>query len=231
MTAPGVTLDELLRHGDSGPIPLDVDLAGSEDSRGPLTSFLQDRRGRALDLYLLLAAVSAGGNDAVVFPSAVWARALGIDDIASPEVQISRNWSWLEREGFVATERQGRLRSVRLVRGEPGLGGTGRVFWLSNAYFLGNYHNRVNLAGKVVLLAGLARGGRFSFISGPPVSWHGMSQETVKRGIRVLLTLGILRVDSVRVTDAMTAAGYRVERRYALQRPFVAPDTQPRQSR
>lgn len=225
MQAPGATLIALLRDGGES-IPLDMDLVGPERCGGPLARFLQERRARALDLYLLLSAATSGRHDAVTFPSAVWARALGIDDIASPDVQISRNWSWLEGEGLVSTERQGRLRAVRLVAVSRSVEAVGerqdrRVFAVPTAYFVGNFHNRINLAGKVVLLAGLARGGRFSFVSGPPSSWHGLTRDTVKRGIRVLMTLGLLRAESTRIVDPMTAGGYRVERRYTLQPPFT----------
>ena len=219
MTAPAATLVALLAKGDRGPIRLEPAFVGSEDAGGPLARFLRERRGRALDLYLLLRAVVPPSGKAVALPAIVWARALGVDDLASPDVLISRNWSWLEEHGLVWSERRGRLRAVRVADAPQ----AGDPFALPDAYFLGNYHNRVSLAGKVVLLVALSRGGRFSFVSGPPPSWHGLSRDSVKRGIRVLLTLGLLGVDTVRVADALTTAGYRVDRRYALQPPFAMP--------
>lgn len=224
MNTPRTTLEAVLRKSPERDVLLTRKFVGPDDHGGPVAIFLTERRGRALDLYLLFRAVAGPKGDPVALPSVVWARALRLDDLSSPEVAISRAWSWLEEEKLVTTERHGRLRSIAPMSDD----GTGAPFvdprdgepdsWFSLpfAYFLGNYHNRIGLAGKCVLLAALAHGGVFSFVSGPPPAWHGMSQDSVKRGIRLLLTLGLVIGETRRVPDLLTASGYRVERRYQL---------------
>jgi hypothetical protein len=228
VTPPGETLLALLGTRNDRGISLSRAFVGSQASGGPLARFLPDRRGRALDLYLLLHALAGPTGDPVTLASQVWARALGVDDLSTPEVLISRTWSWLEAEELVATERAGRLRSVRLLS-EDGSGSAFAVasedgddrFFVPYTYFLGNYHNRINLAGKSVLLASLSLRGGFSFVSGPPASWYGISRDSVKRGLRVLLTLGLMTVESRHVSDPLTTTGYRVERRYVIAPPFA----------
>jgi hypothetical protein len=222
---PGETLAALLdKGGRPRSIVVDRAFVGPPGSGGPLARFLQDRRGRALDLYLLLHAVAGEAAEPVALPASVWARALGIDDIASPEVLLSRTWTWLERERLVTTRRAGRLRAASLLHAD----GSGSLYRppvdaplvLPHAYFLGNFHNRIRLAGKAVLLAALAQNGEFAFVSGPPATWHGLSRDSVKRGLRVLLILGLMNVESVQRRDPLSAAAYKLERRYALAGPF-----------
>jgi hypothetical protein len=226
--APDATLVALLRQAPNSSIVLGNIFAGSENAPGPLARFLQERRGRALDLYLLLRALAVQADQPVALPATVWARALGLADLVAPETLISRNWSWLESERLVGSVRVGRLRGI-VPLAEDASGRSfesaarnhGEQFRLPYGYFLGNFHNRINLAGKTVLLASLSHGGRFAFVSGPPPTWHGLSSDTVKRGLRVLLTLGLLLGESIRVPDPLTSAGYRVERRYVLADPFA----------
>jgi hypothetical protein len=218
-----LTLRALLGDADGYRITLGQRFVGSDNAAGPLARFVRDRRGRALDMYLLLVAGWETENEPVALPALVWARALGVADLATPEVLISRNWSWLERERLVSTERAGRTLAVTPLCED----GSGRPyerpvssFALSHAYFIANYNNRVSLAGKAVLFLALAHGESLSFISGPPPIWHGLSRDTIKRGLRVLVTLGILAAEGVRVDDPLTTAGYRLERRYMVLPPF-----------
>lgn len=221
------TLGALLRTAPEPRVVLGVDLLGTSEGGGSIARFLRERRGRALDLYLLFRAVAGPHGGAVALPAIVWARALGLDDLSSPEVTISRTWTWLEEAQLVRTQRAGRQRVVSLLSedgsGEAFLNPRDRSDWfvIPFAYFLGNYHNRINVAGKCVLLAALANRGTFEFTSGPPASWYGFSRDSVKRGIRVLLTLGLLVGETQRVPDPLTAAGYRLERRYAVTVPLM----------
>lgn len=210
---------------------LGAEFVGSKSHGGPLAEFLPERRGRALDLYLLLRAVAGPAGGPVALPSVVWARALGLDDLSSPEATVSRTWTWLEQARLVETARHGRLRSVRPLADDASGGSfvspqttAGRWFSIPFAYFDGNYHNRIGLAAKCVLVVALAHRGQFTFVSGPPATWHGLSRDSIKRGIRVLSALGLLVGETRRIPDALTAAGFRMERRYEVAQPFVARD-------
>lgn len=135
---------------------------------GPLASFA--KRQVALDLYLLVHALASQAPWDVTLPARVWARLLGLDEQSPSSASlISRQWSWLESERLLQTERMGRHRRLVLLRedgsGEPywhpGLGRDGAppegdYLRFPHVYWTGGFYRRLDLAGKTVLLIALS---------------------------------------------------------------------------
>lgn len=212
---------------------------------GPLAAFVSQRRGRALDLYLLAHAVASAPPYDVRFPALVWARALGLSAHSSTETLISRSWSWLEAQRLIESRRVGRMRQVTILR-EDGSGGEythpgdqseerrGHYFQLPFAYWEGNFHNRLSLPAKAALLIGLSLRDDFLLPTERGMAWYGISRDTVRKGLRDLRLLGILEMREFVKEAPLSTLGYTRERRYALREPFrsaSAPKKRPRSKR
>jgi len=200
---------------------------------GPLAAFVSQRRGRALDLYLLCHAVASSPPYDVSFASQVWARALGIEGKAGSSSAISRSWTWLEECKLVSSERRGRRKIVSILK-EDGSGSSythpgsqGRYLKLPYAYWRGNFNNRIGLPAKAVLLIALSQRREFVLPADQAASWYGISRETIQRGLRTLRLLGILE-GSTKVKKAPLApSGITRETHYSLRDPFSPMDAIP----
>lgn len=209
--------------GDVVEVPTSFVGAGA-DQPGALAFFVQHRRGRALDLYLLTLGATQGTPVVPTYPAAVWARALGLKP-PSAEPNMSRLWTWLERERLVVTRRDGRLKRLTLLN--PDRSGSPfplritatETCRLSAGYFFGNYHNRLSLPGKAVLLVAIALGGSFTLPADVP-GWYGLSSDTIRRGISILRTVGLLDVSVVLDPAPLTGTGYVSRRTYRVLSPF-----------
>lgn len=198
---------------------------------GPLASFVSNRRVRALDLYLLAHAVASGSPYTVTFPAAVWVRALGLTSHTSSETLVSRTWSWLEAAKLIETRRVGRLREVTVLRedgsgnayrhpGEEGAADRGHYFKLPHAYWHGNFHNRLSLPAKAVLLIALSLTDDFLLPTERGSDWYGLSRDTIRKGLRDLRLYGLISMRTEQKLAPLSAIGYTIERRYRLQPPL-----------
>jgi hypothetical protein len=202
---------------------------------GPIASFVHQRRSRTLDLYLLAHAVASAPPFDVCFPATVWARALGISDQPGAGSTISKHWTWLVQRGLIQSERSGRLRKVTLLKEDgSGLpykhpGREGNYFKLPYAYWEGNFHNRMGLPAKAVLLIALSLKDEFLLPTKQGAAWYGLSRDTVRKGLRTLRLLGILEMQEVRKKAPLAPLGFTMERRYTLKEPFrpIAPSSPP----
>jgi len=223
------TIDALLERSGRAYVPIRrsfVQAPVRGGGAGPLAHFVTQRRGRTLDLYLLMHAVASAKPFDVRFPAAVWARALGIAGHATASSMVSKQWTWLESERLIASRRSGRLREVTLLR-EDGSGDTyvhpgkeGNYFKLPYAYWQGNFHNRMDLPAKAVLLIALSLQDDFLLPTKQGAAWYGISRDTVRKGLRILLLLGILEMHEVRKKAPLAPLGFTLERRYTLREPF-----------
>jgi hypothetical protein len=197
----------------------------------PLAAFVRNRRVKALDLYLLAHAVASGKPYDVRLPAAVWARALGPVPPLSSQKFISRTWTWLEGQKLIETERVGRMRRVVILSedasrkpyrhpGEKGLEDRGHYFKLPYAYWHGNFHNRLGLPAKAVLLIALSLQDDFLLPIERGQDWYGLSRDTVRKGLRDLRALGLLDVREFYKPAPLSTLGYTRERRYTLREPF-----------
>lgn len=193
---------------------------------GPVASFVRERRARTLDLYLLAHAVASASPYDARFPAVVWARALNVANYPSAGSMVSKQWSWLERQRLVSSQRVGRLREITLLRedgsGRPYVhpGREGNYFKLPYAYWEGNFHNRMGLPAKAVLLIALSLQDDFLLPSKQGAKWYGLSRETVRKGLRTLRLLGILDMREQQKKAPLAPLGFTLERRYTLREPF-----------
>jgi hypothetical protein len=206
------TLAALLpRH----PVRIPRSFVGEDRSgRGPLAEFVRRHRGRALDLYLL---ALASRNEAEVPPlsAAVWGRALGLEAGSAAPI-VSRLWRWLEGEGLLVSARVGRTKEIRLTSIER----SERDILLASAFFHGNFHNRLPMPAKAVLLVALAETGWLS-ISDDGSDVYGLNRDTVRRGLNALRTIGLLRAELTRAPSPLTSKGFIVQRTYRVLPPFA----------
>lgn len=228
------TVEALLQRSGREDVPLRrsfVQLRSRGGGAGPLAAFVRQRRGRALDLYLLVHAVASAPPYDATFPAAVWARALGLSDYSSSETLVSKSWTWLEQQELISTRRRGRLREVILLYedgsgrpyrhpGEQGAEDRGHYFKVPYAYWRGNFQNRISLPAKAVLLIALSLRDDFILPTERGAQWYGLSRDTVRKGLRDLRLLGLLSVREVRKEAPLSAHGYTLERHYSLQGPF-----------
>jgi hypothetical protein len=229
--AQGDTIRALLARPKRDHVPLRrsfVQLRARGGGAGPLAAFVRERRARALDLYLLVHAVASAEPWDVALPANVWVRCLGAKETTSAQTLVSRNWTWLERHGLITSQRRRRLRALTLLR-EDGSGDPythpareGDYFKLPHAYWEGNFHNRLSLPAKALLLIALSLREEFTLPTDRGAGWYGLSSDTVKNGLRDLRTHGLLSAWSVTRPAPLTALGYTHERHYRLKEPFAA---------
>ena len=197
---------------------------------GPLAAFVHERRGMALDLYLLSRAVASQEPFDVALPADVWARALGLGGAAGAGSTISKSWSWLEQQQLVVSSKRGRLREIRFLR-EDGSGRPyrhpgrdedqrGDYFKVPYSYWEGSYPGRLGLPAKAVLLIALSLGEDFRLPTERGARWYGLSRDTVSRGLSTLLRLGLLDVRIGYKKAPLAPRGITQERHYMLRAPF-----------
>ena len=153
---------------------------------------------------------------------------LDMPQTVATETTVSRNWSWLEAQKLVRSERDHRVRKVFLLL-ENGSGrpferatGQGRGFFkLPYAYFIQRWHRELRLAGKATLLICLAQAPTFTLPTEHAATWYGVSADTLQRGLDELRDLGLLKVWNRAKKAPRTRFGYTMENHYALQGPFV----------
>jgi len=202
-----------------------------------LRRFVSERRGRALDLYLLLHAIASTEPWDASLSASVWARLLGLSGQSANSL-VSRNWRWLADQRLVSTARQARGLRVTLLRedgsGEPythpgapqedPAGGDrrseGYYFKLPHVYFAGAYPDRLGVPAKAALLIALSLQDDFILPLDRAPLWYGLSRDAMKKGLGDLRTLGLLAFRTERKRAPLSPLGYTEQRRYRLLAPF-----------
>lgn len=201
---PDETLEDLLnfkrQRRQSTPIRRGFlqDVEG-EGEAAPLHYFVAERRGRALDLLLLLHCGAGAEPWDVELPAMAWARALNMPLTTGSETTVSKSWTWLEDRLLITSDRHNRRRRVFLLA-EDGSGeeyarptGENRGFFhLPFAYFTERWHEQLKLPGKVALLIALGQRPGFVLPSKRVPEWYGISADTWLRGLDELRELGLL---------------------------------------
>lgn len=203
---------------------------------GPLSKLL--RAPHALELLLLVYAVTTGGDFGVTERSQLWARAAGIYMLPdrNASVAVSRQWQHLEKLGLIKRRQHGRFKRI-IKRHECGLGG-GRLsvaystptgvkgdvyFRVPFAYWREGWHQKLDIPGKAVLLAAMSRR-RETFTLPQDTRGAralGLSRHTVTRGIDELLSHELLvKTGTDEVVNARTKRGYESVHTYQLAKPF-----------
>jgi hypothetical protein len=161
-----------------------------------------------------------------------WARMMRMEDKASSEVAVSRNWRWLEEKGLVKTKRSGRLIAVYLLA-EDGSGAEytrprGReegsehgYFNLPFEYFRQRWDSELSLPGKATLLICLAQAPTFDLPTERAAGWYGISADTLQRGLDELRSLGLLQSWGRTKKAPRTRRGWTTVNYYRLGGPFT----------
>jgi hypothetical protein len=194
----------------------------------PLSKFVNTRRKRALDLWLLAHTLASTPPWDVGLPSWVWATAIGMPDNPAARVFISKTWTWLEQLRLIRSERDGALRRVYLLddagTGSPyAHGGDNPQFdylKLPHRYWLDGWSAKLDLAGTAVLLIALALPKTFILPQEHAGRWYGISRDTVRRGLHELIANDLLSVQITYKRAPLSPTGATEQRRYALLDPF-----------
>lgn len=227
------TLDHLLNFERQRRHSTPIRRSFLQDTEGsgrvaPLSPFVASRRPRALDLLLLLHCAAGKSPWDVGLPAMAWARALGMPQTASSEATISKNWSWIESQNLVRSERYKRLRRIFLLR-EDGSdnayvrpdGRSHGFFRLPFAYFTERWHQKLKMPGKAALLIALSRDREFLLPAEHASQWYAISADTIQRGLDELRKNDLLEVRT-KVRKAPAARyGITQDYHYRLLDPFA----------
>ncbi|MFF2024005.1 hypothetical protein ACFVW2_19675 [Streptomyces sp. NPDC058171] len=185
---------------------------------------------RALDLYLLVSAVTSAGDFSVTEWSTTWARSVGLFDEKSGTVSVSRAWKVLRELKLIDRSRGKEGKSVITKLHEDGSGtpytppgGRGeKYFQLPFEYWDEGLHESLGLPAKAMLLiASSLRKEKFDLPQERLPSWYGISADTAGRGLKELQDRGVLaHVDDEWFPTLSTRSGYASKPIYELLPPF-----------
>jgi DNA-binding transcriptional ArsR family regulator len=196
---------------------------------GPLAELVRRGDERGLDLLLLVLAICSAHPFEVTLPSAVWARALGIERGGGPA--LSKTLRRLDDAGLVTRGRSGRLSTIHLLN-EDGHGApyvhpgvephrephlkVPHQFWTGPD----TLYRRLRLPGKAMLLIGSSLAPGFVLPQEKVPTWYGLSADTASRGLSELQDVGILTVVKAYRPEPLTPTGYAPVYRYTFKRPY-----------
>src|SRR2546428_8270504 len=136
---------------------------------GPLARLVRNGDERALDLYLLVRALSTAAPFDAIRPAGMWARALNLRG-PSAAAAVSRTWRRLEDYHLISRSRSGSMTSIRPLL-EDGSGAGDEVpvgrrdvyFRLPAEYWTSDdrWYMKLDLAAKAMLLISLSLKGGF----------------------------------------------------------------------
>ncbi|GGL33874.1 hypothetical protein GCM10010095_19050 [Streptomyces anthocyanicus] len=209
----------------------DVSKSRSKSS-GALAELVRRSGKRPLDLYLLLSAVTSGGDFSVTEWSTTWARSVGIFDETAGTAAVSRAWKVLKELNLITRARGEGGKSTITKLHEDGSGrpytspgeGTGDpYFQLPYEYWDKGWHNTLSLPGKAMLLiASNQRKLKFTLPQERMSDWYGVSADTAGKGIRELMNHGILvQVGDEWFDTLRTRSGRGTRPVYGLWPPFT----------
>ncbi|MEU4359417.1 hypothetical protein [Streptomyces virginiae] len=202
---------------------------GRDAQPGPLRSLVASRQERALDLYLLVAAITGGPGHEVTEWSTTWARTIGVFDEKSGASAVSRAWKALKDLDLITTARGSQRRTTVTKRMEDGSGpyeppmNKGEKYLqLPFEYWEKGMHSTLSLSGKAMLLIALAqRKNKFPLVHARVSGWYGLAQKTVAAGIDNLVAHKVLEPAGFEYFDTLAARSGRGSRPlYRLVPPF-----------
>lgn len=213
--------------------------AGSESRHGMLAAFVTGRDLRGLHaLLLVLGVISNGSGDdgwSTTLPIKVWARALGTTLTAtgqSATTAVSKTLTRLEDRRLIARTRRGRARDIRvtLLREDgsgdpytrPGAGNNDRFLRLPHAFWLEGWHSRLDLPATAMLLVALHEKPGFELPTEKVPEWYGWSADTAERGLKTLISLGVISKTERVKTAPLSPSGLTTVNQYTLLPPFAS---------
>ncbi|MEV7177789.1 hypothetical protein [Kitasatospora sp. NPDC093679] len=197
---------------------------------GPLAELVRRKQERALDLLLLVGAVTSGGDFSVIEWSTTWGRTVGLYDEGSATTSVSRSWKVLRDLRLISTARGSQGKTVVTKLLEDGSGAPYRppgdgdpYFQLPFEYWEKGWYKKLSLPAKALLLITLSlRKPRFALPQERVKDWYGLSEATAGKGINELLKHNILvHVDDEWYDTLATRSGRASRPVYALWEPFA----------
>ncbi len=194
---------------------------------GPLAGLIRAHDEIGLDLYLLMRAVASAPPYEANYDAGVWARALNRVGPAATAT-ISRAWKRLEDSGLIARGRIGRKARITALREDgsrrpyaaPAGAKDDPYLGLPAGYWLDNWHMKLSLAAKAMLLIALSLRDGFILPSEKVHKWYGISADTAEKGFRELHGAGLLTYMQTNRPAPLVGAGFVPVRRYYLKPPF-----------
>ncbi|GAA3177705.1 MULTISPECIES: hypothetical protein [Streptomyces] len=199
---------------------------------GPLHDLVRRSRTRALDLYLLVSAVTSSRDFDVTEWAATWARSVGDHGEKSGQTTVSRAWKVLTDLKLIERRRGREGKTTVIKLREDGSGtpytpprssGGDPYFPLPYEYWDHGLNESLSLPGKAMLLITLSqRKERFPLPQGRMPNWYGISADTAGRGLTELQDKGVLaHVDDERFATLSTRTGWASRPVYSLLAPFT----------
>ncbi|MGW5609364.1 hypothetical protein ACWEWI_25310 [Streptomyces sp. NPDC003753] len=196
---------------------------------GALRSLVSNKQERALDLYLLVAAVTSGGDYSVTDWSTTWARSLGVFDEKTGASAVSRAWKALKDLHLISTSRGTKRRTTVIKLHEDGSDSPYEppitdepYFQLPFEYWEHGLHTALSLPGKAMYLIALVqRKPKFPLTQAKISEWYGLADRTVANGINDLLHHQVLEQAGVETYETLAVPSGRAFRPlYSLKEPF-----------
>ncbi len=194
---------------------------------GALSEMVAKHDRYGLDLYLLHRMITSAepwdaGKDA-----GVWARALGLAE--SEDLQhagrVSRIWRRLD-EQYGLVRRDGARNGGKVYAlqedgsREPYTSPAGGYSKLPYAYWREDWHRRLSLSAKAVLLIGLSLKPGFIMPQTQVKNWYGISADTWSKGVLELRKAQLLDTRTGKERDWLRGKGYRFDIQYTMLAPF-----------
>ncbi|OAH43495.1 hypothetical protein AYJ66_04355 [Dietzia cinnamea] len=212
-----------------------------QDRTAPLATFIRNKDLRALQAYLLITAVTssdAGGEGwSTTLPLTVWARAFGTTDTARPQAAstaASKILGRLQSRRLIMKQRSGTSRGVRVTllsadgSGEAYRRPTSHFLKLPHAYWLDEWHQKLDLPATAMLLVFLHERPGCELPTEHMRRWYGFSPDTAERGIKILRDHKLLIVDQRLKKAPLAPTGITRVNRYFLRPPFGTPPPRPK---
>lgn len=207
----------------------------SASEPGPLAKLMRNEP--ALDLLLLVYAVTTGGDFGVTERSETWGRATGVSFAldGSASAPVSRLWRKLEQLNLIRRSQDGRkTRVTKLLEDgknrpytRPVTSENGPLseiyFQLPFQYWEDGYHHELGIVGKAVMLIGMSlRKANFALPQTAKFAgYYGISKPTLERGIKELTATGLLdATGSETYETGETRTGYGERLLYGFRSPF-----------
>ena len=209
---------------------------GKERRPGPFAALIARRDERALQLFLLVHAVTSSDKQSGAFDvtewATTWARTLGLFAEASGATAVSRVWKRLAADVLI-TRRRGSLRRTNITvlsedgSGDPYTAPSGAksdpYFKVPFAYWTDEkaWYRTLSLPARAVLLIALSREPRFYLPHNQAATWYGVSEDTIRQGLHELQDHKLLSADEVLYIPSLTSpTGWTPRTFYRLQGAF-----------
>ncbi|MFJ6680105.1 hypothetical protein ACIQLK_13405 [Microbacterium sp. NPDC091382] len=184
-----------------------------------------DRSG--LDLFLLHRMMASAAPWDAGKEAGVWARALGlaVSDTEMHAERVSRIFRRLD-ENYRLVSRDHARRGGKVTSlledgsGNPYTSPKSNYFRLPFAYWTSDFHRRLSMPGKAVLLIGLTQEPGFVIPPSQVKAWYGISDDTWTTGVSELEDEKVMRSDRGKQRDWMKGLAWNYELEYTMLPPF-----------